>query len=239
MSPQRPVTDTMVSLIQAWEAAADRRAIFLRCYLLMTRNMLTAVDAGSFKDCEWVHRLLHRFADYYFDALAAYDQNVAGAPPVWRQVHDVAGRGEAQIVQHLLLGVNAHINYDLVLTLVKLLEPEWAQLSAQERAMRYADHCHVNVIIGQTIDAVQDDVVETAAPEMDLVDKLLGPVDEWLISQLITRWRDEVWEHALAMLACPDRQGRERMRAEIETLTQKRARAILLGSGADGNARQT
>lgn len=73
---------------------------------------------------------------------------------------------------------------------------------------------------------------------MDLVDKLLGPVDEWLISQLITRWRDEVWEHALAMLARPDRQGRECMRAEIEFVTQNRARAILLGSGVDGNARQ-
>jgi len=231
MSQRRPVTERMEALIRGWEASADRRAIFLRCYLLMTRNMLAAVDAGAFTDCHWVHALLHRFADYYFEALSAYEHDVNGAPPVWRRVHDVAGRDEAQIVQHLLLGVNAHINYDLVLTLVEMLEPEWAQLNARQRADRYADHCHVNQIIGATIDAVQDDVIESVAPEMDLVDTLLGPVDEWLISRLITRWRDEVWEHALEMLARPQRQ-REGKRAEVEALTQRRARAILLEDGA-------
>lgn len=234
---QQPVTERMASLINDWEQTADRRAIFLRCYLLMTRNMLAAVDGGIFHDCAWVHGLLHRFADYYFDALVAYEQEAAQTPAVWQHVHDVAAAKEAQVLQHLLLGVNAHINYDLVLTLVETLEPEWAQLTAAERSRRYADHCRVNDIIGATVDAVQDDVIETEAPEMDLVDVLLGPVDEWLISTLITRWRDEVWEHALEMLARPDAQQRERKRLQIEARTQRRARAILLGAATDGSAR--
>lgn len=227
MNEEQTVTERMAVLIQGWEADADRRAIFLNCYLLMTRNMLTAVDAGAFHDGRWVNALLHRFADYYFDALSVYDVDRERAPAVWKQTHDLAGRDEIQVVQHLLLGVNAHINYDLVLTLVEMLEPEWERLTPRQRAARYADHCRVNDIIGATIDAVQDDVIEPAAPQMDVVDKLLGPLDEWLISRLVTRWRQEVWEHAAAMLARPA-QRREEMRATVEALTQRRARAILL-----------
>ena len=232
MSHRPPVTVRMESLIQKWEAAADRRAIFLRCYLLMTQNVLAAVEGRAFRDCQWVNTLLHRFADYYFEALSAYEEDEDGAPAVWSQTHNVARQEGVQVVQHLLLGVNAHINYDLVMTLVELLEPEWSRLSPQEREMRYADHCQVNDIIGATVDAVQDEVIETAAPGMNVVDILLGPVDEWLISHVIKRWRDEVWDHALKMLARSDTHQRERIRFDIETLTQKRAQIILLESGA-------
>lgn len=231
MRRRRPVTLRMETLLREWETTADRRAIFLRCYLLMTHNMLAAVEDGAFRDCDWVHALLHRFADYYFEALSTYEQDVDQAPPVWRRVHDVARREEALVVQDLLLGVNAHINYDLVLTLVDMLEPEWAHLSTPERHARYADHCRINHIIGATIDAVQDHVIETVAPEMNVVDTFLGRLDEWLISQLITRWRDEVWQHAVEMLVRPEPQRRERARFEIESLTQRRARAILLKDG--------
>lgn len=232
MNEKQAVTEKMTALIRGWETAADRRAVFLNCYLLMTRNMLSAVDAGDFHDCRWVNVLLHRFADYYFDALVVYDEDRERAPAVWKQAHDLAGRDDIQVVQHLLLGVNAHINYDLVLTLVEMLEPEWERLTPRQRAGRYADHCRVNDIIAATVDAVQDDVIEPAAPQMDVIDKLLGPLDEWLISRLITHWRQEVWERAAAMLARPA-QRREEMRAALETLTQRRARAILLEDGTN------
>ncbi len=32
----------------------------------------------------------------------------------------------------------------------------------------YTDHCHVNDVIGGTIDAVQDQVIEPAMPVMDI-----------------------------------------------------------------------
>jgi Family of unknown function (DUF5995) len=218
----------MEKQIQAWEKSSDRRSIFLRCYALMTRSMLAAIEAGEFHDTGWVYALLNHFAEYYFHALEAYDHERATAPIVWTRVHEAAQDLDTLILQNLILGVNAHINYDLVLTLVDMLQTEWPSLDPQKRQMRYADHCHVNKIIGHTVDAVQDQVVETLDPKMDLVDKLFGPLDEWVISELIARWRDEVWDHAVAMLDNQDPQERERLRRMIETLTQERASAILL-----------
>lgn len=57
------------------------------------------------------------------------------------------------------MGVNAHINYDLVLTLYEMLLDEWWQLSKQEQAYRYQDHCKVNEIIAARIDQVQDELL--------------------------------------------------------------------------------
>jgi hypothetical protein len=118
----------MQELVQMWEAASDRRAAFLNCYLLMTRNMPAAVAAGEFIDQGWVHALLHRFADYYFDALEAYEQGDADTSAVWRTAHNATRDPQTHILQNMLLGINAHINYDLVLTLVDMLKSEWAQL---------------------------------------------------------------------------------------------------------------
>ena len=74
----------------------------------------------------------------------------------------------------------------------------------------------VNAIISSTIDAVQDTVVEPASPIMALVDQVLGRMDEWLLSQLITSWRQEVWNVAIHLLETPEACEREAIRQEQE-----------------------
>jgi len=215
-SEEKPVIARMTALIDRWEAAHDRRAIFVGCYRLMTGNMLDALDAGRFQDDVWVSNLLHRFAEYYFDALACYDQHHRDTPVVWQLAFEATRDDDVTTMQHLLLGVNAHINFDLVFTLVDMLAPEWAELTEDQRAQRHADHTLVNRIIGETVDAVQDQVIDRHSPWFDLVDKLLGPVDEWLTSQLISRWREEVWDNAVRYLELATPKEREILRREVE-----------------------
>lgn len=228
---QQPVTDRMQALVQQWVEASDRRAIFLHCYMLMTHNMLVAIDSDEFNDDEWVYTLLHRFADYYFDALNAYEQESPATPAVWRNAFDATREARTMVLQNLMLGVNAHINYDLVFTLVDMLEDEWAELSDARRSRRYEDHCHVNFVIGRTIDTVQDTVIERLSPQMDIADKLLGPLDEWLTSRLISHWRDEVWHNAVQILDAPEKEQCDRLCRRIEKTTLERANVILLEDG--------
>jgi hypothetical protein len=167
----------------------------------MTSNTLAAIRQQEFRDTGWVDGLLHRFADYYFEALEAYERDPAAAPPIWQMTFGAAGDRHMLPVQHLLLGVNAHINYDLVLALVDRLRPEWPGLSAEQRAARYADHCHVNAVIAQTIDSVQDQILDSAMPVMNLVDVLMGRLDERIVSAVITHWRETVWKNTQDLLA--------------------------------------
>jgi hypothetical protein len=214
--PDAPVILRMQSIVSEWESQSDHRSIFLNCYMLMTGNMLIAIDRKEFSDPRWVDRLLHAFADYYFLALNAYDLNPRSAPPVWQLAHDASLDHSITPLQKLLLGVNAHINYDLVLTLVDLLQPEWSQIQDQHRKIRYTDHCLVNEIIGRTIDTVQDTILEPAMPVMDIIDKVLGPIDEFLISRLIANWRENVWNHATRLIESQDPAEQQQMIMQVE-----------------------
>jgi len=229
VSVLQTTVERMDQQVQQWETAADRRAIFLTCYKQMTENMFIGIDEGAFQDAEWVCKLLHHFADYYFVALDAYEAGSPSTPPVWQQVHDTARRVETHVLQNLFLGVNAHINYDLVLTVVDLLHVEWAFLPSYQREQRYHDYCVVNDMIARTIDSVQDDVVERWLPAMDVVDKLMGRLDEWLVTRMITNWRQQVWQQAVQMMETPHE--RESLREQVEVTTRQRAEAIMLQDG--------
>lgn len=227
MSGPHTVCSRMRGQVLRWEEEEDRRSIFLSCYALMTENMLSALESGRFQDRAWVDRLLHRFADYYFDALGAYERGEGPIPEVWRQVHEASRRRPLHVLQHLLLGMNAHINYDLVLTLDELLRPEWCELDPEDRARRRADHRMVDAVIAETIDLVQDTVVERHDPLMEWADRLMGPLDERILSGLVTRWRAEVWDRAVQLVDCEAADRREGLRRALEGEVLQRGDLLL------------
>jgi hypothetical protein len=223
-----PVHQRMLALIQEWEQAHDRRSIFLSCYAMMTENMLTAIQSGEFHDPAWVDALLHHFAGYYFTALDAYESQPADSPQVWQLAFDAARQPRTYVLQNLLLGINAHINYDLVLAVSDQLRPEWDALSPEQRQQRYQDHRRVNEVIAQTVDAVQDQVVERYSKDLEIIDVLLGPLDEWVASAMISEWRENVWEHAVRMVELQDDAEREQLRQAVEIKAHRFGEHILL-----------
>jgi hypothetical protein len=92
----------------------------------------------------------------------------------------------------------------------------------------------VNDIIGRTIDAVQDEIIEEAQPSLRIVDFALGPFDEWMTSKLIAHWREEVWQNATGMLAIKEPEAREQRRRQVEAAAVQRAKAILFEEGSRG-----
>ena len=225
MSAQHSDVDRMQDRIDRWDRSGDPRAVFLSCYALMTQNMLDAVDAGEFADAAWVFAS----ASSLRRLLLRCPRHVRGRTKSTRRQSGAAlttRRGDPthRLFSLLLLGVNAHINYDLVLAVADLLEPEWPSLSDEGRRARYEDYCRVNDTIGRTIDSVQDSIIEKREPIMALVDTLLGPVDEWLVSRGITEWREEVWGHAVRRVETTGEAQREVLRQEIEASAMRWAR---------------
>lgn len=221
----------MSVLLDDWQACGDSRCLFLDCYLRMTTSMVRSIDAGEFDDGEWVATLLDRFADYYFVALDQWERDDPAVPIPWRLAHDTARAGTAHPLQHLLLGVNAHIAYDLPLTVVDLLDDEWEAGGEVLRARRHRDYDRVNEVIAATVDEVQDEVLERSAPAFVAADLLLGRVDEWMATKVLSSWRDEAWEHATVLLSMRGGAARDPVRAALESVCADRSRRLLLGDG--------
>ena len=66
---------------------------------------------------------------------------------------------------------------------------------------------------------------------MRWVDLLLGPLDEWIVSHLITDWREEVWKNAVHLIEYVDDAERAALRQRVEQHSLARAHSIL---GEDG-----
>ncbi len=222
-----PIIGQMEQLVRQWTEKADDRAVFLSCYMRMTSNVLIENKPETFHDPIWVNTLLHHFAGYYFVALDAYEKKVATTPVIWLIAHNTAMETKKSVLQKLLLGVNAHINYDLSLTLYDLFHENWQQLSQNERDLYYEDYTRVNDIISITIDAVQDEIIAPEMPNMQMLDKILGRADEWLISKLIVAWREEVWNNAVNLLSAKNKEERDLIITQIEADAIRRNDAIL------------
>jgi hypothetical protein len=150
-----------------------------------------------------------------------------GSPSVWQIAFQAANNPRIPALQNLVLGVNAHINYDLVFALSDLLATEWHQLTPELRQMRYRDHCHVNDVIYRTIVPVQNQVINRFEPQLKVFEKLLGPVDQWMTELLIDDWREEVWKHATRLIDQEDDDGRHVVVSQVEAIALERARDIL------------
>ncbi|SIN67105.1 hypothetical protein SAMN05444394_0482 [Algoriphagus halophilus] len=227
MATNLDVLNRMDFLIRDWKTKNDDRQVFLSCYRLMTGNMFQAIEMDEFHDRVWISTLLHRFANYYFDALECYDCGKT-SPKIWQEVHQCTAELNLRQVQYLLMGVNAHINYDLVLTLFDLLDQEWPHLSREEQQLRYEDHCKVNEIIATSIDQVQDELINPSDLLMEWMDHVFGNLDEYLISSLITHWRQEVWDQACVLLGTKGIEHREILRAKLERSVLKRNRILAI-----------
>src|SRR5258707_11313180 len=115
--------ERMAGLLGPLEETGDARRFFHATYLRTTRAVRDALHAGRFSDPEWVERWDVAFADRYLDALTA---DSAGAPVSrpWAVAFRAAReQPAAPALRHVLLGMNAHINYDLPQALLAVISP--------------------------------------------------------------------------------------------------------------------
>ena len=195
-TPYTGMADThrrLAALHRLFESRADRRAVFLAIYTEMTGAVAEGLDDGTFVDAEWVAEYLVTFANLYREAVADYEagRHESLAPP-WQLAFEAAERGDSLVVQDAMLGVNAHINYDLALTLERVgVGPN--------RREKYADHHAVTDVIRSLVDEAQASMAEREADGITRLDRSLGRADEWLTVLAIDECRDSAWRTAVAL----------------------------------------
>jgi hypothetical protein len=87
----------------------DAAGYFPAMYARVTGQIASSIDNGTFDDGERMDNFATEFASRY---TAAFRMTIP-RPGCWQASWDVAGDEGLLIVQHLLLGINAHVNFDL------------------------------------------------------------------------------------------------------------------------------
>jgi hypothetical protein len=112
------LTATIDELRSIASAADDASGFFPAMYARVTERVELAAADGRIGDGERMERFARAFAARYLEPL----RGERPMPGCWRAAADVASDRRLLIAQHLLLGINAHINHDLPLVVVGLAD---------------------------------------------------------------------------------------------------------------------
>ncbi|MEF8841209.1 MAG: DUF5995 family protein [Haloarculaceae archaeon] len=180
-------------LLEAFDARDDRRSMFLTVYSRVTGAVGGRVDRGDFADPDWVADYLVAFANLYREAVHDFEVgNLDALADPWQLAFEAAEQEGYHALQHVALGINAHINYDLALALHEVgVEPN--------RARKRADHGAVTEVLRRLVDENQETLAEKYDPGIAAIDELLGRLDELFSILTIDECRDSAWRTAVAL----------------------------------------
>ena len=184
----------MEGLLAPLEAAGDPGRFFLATYLRTTRAVAEELERGGFRDPAWVERWDVAFADLYLDAVE--DGQAGRRPPQPWAVAFGAGAGPDGLppLRHVLLGMNAHINYDLAQSLLAVISSRDFD-DPELLADRHADHERIDQVLVARVGA-EDSELEALSGPRSRTDRVLQPLNRLATKRFMRESRAKVWANA-------------------------------------------
>jgi hypothetical protein len=214
----------------------DARAVFLDVYVVITRKVVELVRApegSGFHDPPWLSQLTARFAE---DALVAVCQSIRREPipsAAWRFAAHYAEHEITRAYQNAILGINAHINFDLARAVYADFE---ARAVKDERLRAYRhDYFKVNEILYRSVWECLDVLVERH--QCRATESLLRlPGSRLLLRTIIMAilriWRRRAWDEVLALLGARDEQAREKVVRRMDRFSGRVAQVVVARDAA-------
>lgn len=157
--------------------------VFAYLYRRTTQEIRNEIAKGSFDDNERMEKFDIEFANFYISAYKSFQEG----EPICRawEISFRAASDRISILQHMLLGMNAHINLDLGIAAAKVMHGK--DIDELEN-----DFMRVNQILAGLIDEMQNRIARVSRL-MKLIDWLGGRQDEKLVSLNINKARNNSW----------------------------------------------
>ena len=199
MSSIENVLNKMDDIVDQCKQQNLRTGYFAVLYRFVTQRIKKGIDNGEFDDNDRMEKLDTLFAQRFFDAFDAY-YNSSGKPVTtsWQHAFDSANSPDYIVMQHMLLGINAHINLDLGIAAAETMEGEDLELI-------HDDYDHINAILASLVDDVTSNMSRISLFFGPLI-RLAGNADDMLVKFSIIAARDGAWEFALKYTAARDKE---------------------------------
>lgn len=184
--------DLIIATCQRRESPAG---YFAAMYRRVTAEVGVRIAKGEFADGPRMIRFDVLFAQRYLDAWA---QQERGEKPtgVWGLAFAAGERWRPVVLQHLLLGMNAHINLDLGIVAAEVAPG--AQLAGMK-----GDFDLINGVLASQVDDLQRRMAEIW-PAVRWIDGVGGTMDEAVINFSMRHARDQAWRFAVGLAAVQD-----------------------------------
>ena len=133
--------------------------------------------------------------------LAAHDADLAGGPVPrpWRLAFDAPD--DLPDLRHVLLGINAHVNYDLPQALIGVIsEADFTDPVLMDRRRR--DHERIDGVLANRVAAEDDELAPGS-----FLDRLLTPLNRLGTKRFLREARRKVWHNTVELQHRPARRA--------------------------------
>jgi hypothetical protein len=187
------VNDVIARMREVDAALPDEDGLkwFNMLYLMVTEEIGRDLAAARWADGPWLERLDVVFARLYFEAIVAWVRDRARCPRAWVALFEARRRRGVARVQYGIAGMNAHINRDLPVAVVRSCEDR--NVVPTRGTPQHADYERINEILEEVeIRAMQ----RMATGIIGKVSDGLGRLDDVLAMWKVRKARDGAWSNA-------------------------------------------
>ena len=167
---------------------------FAALYRKVTVEVKNGIENDFFEDGPRMEKLDVIFAGRYIDAYNAY-QNGESVTVSWLKAFHLSKRYWPNVLQHLLIGMNAHINLDLGIAAAEVMQ-------GKDIENLKGDFNKINKVLADLVDDVEKDLSQIW-PFLTKILKWVGKVDTWLINFSMELARDGAWRFAVKYANTP------------------------------------
>jgi hypothetical protein len=189
------VVEAIADVVREAKNSGSRVGFFAAMYSGVTVQVRAGVESDQFEDGPRMERLATTFAARYLDAL---NQFRGGNQPsrCWDFAFRSAEMWRPLILQHLLLGINAHINLDLGIAA--------AQTSPGDDLPDLRnDFVEINRVLSRQVDGIRETIGELS-PWIGLLDRVDPSAGRAIVNFSIGRAREQAWTVAELLAGLPE-----------------------------------
>ncbi len=179
------VITRLAQIIDAECANNSRMAYFPILYRKVTVRIKEGILNNEFENNPRMEKLDVLFANRYIDAYECLEKNIPYTKS-WKNAFEAATNSNLLIMQHLLLGINAHINLDLGIAVAETVGDDGELMDFEN------DFNKINEILGSMIADVEGKII-SVSPLFGLLDKFGKGREDKLVSFSINVARDGAW----------------------------------------------
>ena len=177
----------MDQIVDECRKEESRIGYFAILYRQVTRRVRDGILAGEFQDNPRMEVLDVLFAKRFIDA---YELWKKGQKPSesWKLAFEASGSSNHLVLQHLFLGINAHINLDLGIAASETM-------SGKDLVGIKGDFDKINSVLAELVDGVKTNI-SVVSPIFGWLIPLAKGRDEMLLNFSIQIARDGAWKYA-------------------------------------------
>lgn len=177
----------MEAIIQECIKTNNRAGYFAALYYTVTCRIKKGIENNEFEDNARMELLDVTFANRYLEAWYTWKDGKEPAES-WKAAFDASKRWSPIVLQHLLLGMNAHINYDLGIATVHIMQGK--NIDAIHR-----DFNLINTILASMVYKVINQLNQVS-PFLSLLGFHATNTNMMLVQFTIEQARDGAWVFA-------------------------------------------